>query len=133
MSDSECNEQMKKSCERIRDVIEALSYSNNYYDSETGEIVSGNDIHDLDEDERYLSLSYYLEDNLGVKVLTDLEGETMYSCKICFAWGGPNIYVDTETRAVEGYWGFDEVSVPLSGKACDAIDDCINELRECYR
>jgi hypothetical protein len=69
--------------------------------------------------------------NLGIKIITSLDGSEYYGAEICVAWGGPNIYIETRDSYVRGYWG-DEVSVPLSYKARDAIDYIIDELRLDY-
>ena len=130
MSDG-TKEQMKEQCERIASVLESLC-DGMIYDSETGEILDKAP-EDEDDEERYQSLYYYISDNLGIKIKTDLECSTIYSSEICMAWGGPNIYIDTGVGAVEGYWGCDQVSAYISKKVCDAIDNEIEELWSCYR
>ena len=127
MSD-DCLEQMKRMCEGIRDKLNGFR-DGLVYDKETDEMVEMPE--DCEDCERYLSLfDYLLGDNLGIKVTTDLRGETMYSCEICVAWGGPNIYIDTGTETVEGYWWTDRCSVPLDREICEMIDDTVDEYRQ---
>lgn len=133
MSDTE--EQMKGQCQRLADRLEAFA-EGKLYDSEEGEMVSQSEIdwdaEDFQED-RYLSLYDYLMDNYGIKIKTDIQGDTMYSCEICLAWGGPGIYIDTGTGAVEGYWWGDRATVYLSEEACRMIDETVDEMRDLYR
>ena len=70
MSDG-TKEQMKEQCERIASILESLC-DGMIYDSETGEILDKVP-EDEDDDERYQSLYYYISDNLGIKIKTDLE------------------------------------------------------------
>jgi hypothetical protein len=44
------------------------------------------------------------------------------------ACGGPNIYVDTASKAVELYWWGDRASYLLLSDTVDAIDECFSEL-----
>ena len=122
-------EQMKGNCESIRDTLNAF-YGGKVYDRETCEMVEMPE--DFDEHcERYSDLyEWLLCDNLGVKITTDIDGREMYGCEICVAWGGPNIYIDTNRRAVMGYWWTERWETPLSGEVCDMIDDCVDEARE---
>ena len=76
-------------------------------------------------------LSEYLADNVyDARVTTDIHGTEMYSCRLMIAGGGPNIYIDTGVGAICGYWGSDEVAVPLSSRCCDAINQAIDLWRD---
>ena len=128
MSDEACMKQMKEMCEGIKGKLEKFR-DGLVYDTETDEMVEMQE--GCEDCERYQSLyDYLLGDNLGVKITTDLRGETMYSCEICVAWGGPNIYIDTATENIEGYWWTDRCSVPLSSEACDMINEVVDEFRQ---
>ena len=48
------------------------------------------------------------------------------------AFGGPTIYIDSATRAVELYWWTDRASYPISRDAADALDEWAQELWTCY-
>ena len=130
---SDTKKELEEQCRWIAEKANELA-CDKLYDTETGEMIDKDDLenpYDYDE-ERYQSLSSYIMDNLGVKIITDLDGGDYYGAEICMAWGGPNIYIETRDSYVRGYWGFDEVSVPLSYHARDAIDEIIDELRSCY-
>lgn len=124
---SECYRQLGEQCKKIRDVIEELCNDKDVrYDTETGKVVSEYD----SEDKRYQDLhGYLIDDNLGINVTTDIRGEMMYSCEICLAYGGPNIYVDTEKECVSGYWGSDRIDEVLSRHTCTLIDECVDKER----
>lgn len=125
----------KRELERMcKDIAETLgSFCDGmFYDTEKGKMVSKIPKNNKDEDRYQTLYDYLVRDNLGIKIKTDIKGATMYSCEICVAWGGPNIYIDTGSQAVEGYWGADKVSHFLPRKICDAIDDVIDEERSCY-
>ncbi len=130
MADS-TDEELRDTCERIANRLRNLAFGQ-YYDTETGKMV-GSIPDDCDDEGRYQDLyTYVLEDNLGVKIVTDLDGNTLYGAEICVAWGGPNIYINTRNAYVEDYWGSTEVKIPFSYDARDQINDYIDELRGCY-
>lgn len=55
--------------------------------------------------------------------------------RIMIAFGGPNIYINTNNKRVESYWGFSRAEAALSDHAVEAIDayfeDGYNMRREC--
>lgn len=126
---TDTDEELRQQCRDMADTLNALA-SGQYYDTETGEFV---DIIPDDEEDRYQSLEeYVLDDNLGIKIIIDIDGNCFYGAEICVAWGGPNIYINTRTSYVEGYWGCTEVKEPFSYTASDEINNYIEELRGCY-
>lgn len=122
--------QMRDTCESIRDTLNAF-YEGKIYDTVECAMVEMPD--DFDENcERYSSLyEWLLCDNLGVKITTDINGEDLYGCQICVGWGGPNIYIDTNDKAVTGYWWTERWETPLTGEVCDMIDEIVDEARRC--
>lgn len=50
---------------------------------------------------------------------------------IMVACGGPNIYIDTKSAAVELYWWNDRASYPISRDAAAAVDEYFTELWHC--
>ena len=125
----ECDIQLKDNCESIRNTLEALAFGK-YYDTEDGCIVDEIP-EDDDSEDRYVDLEGYLNDNLGVKITTDLEG-AMYSCEICFASGGPAIYADTSTNAVEGYWWGRRYTASMDTKVSEKIEKIVEYWRGNY-
>lgn len=80
-------------------------------------------------DQPYVSL--FLEDNFGIRVTTMLGDEnTYYGAEVCVACGGPNIWINTNTRYVEGYWGSTEITVPYVDHI--GFDDEVELIFEAY-
>ena len=48
------------------------------------------------------------------------------AARLLVAGGGPNIWVNTQTEMVEGYWGADEISWHFQDKI--GLDDYLEEL-----
>lgn len=130
--------ELRENCERIREMLEEFA-DGKLYDLETGDMVNREDIEDEDgfiDDERYQDFyQYYVLDNLGIKVMHDVQSpDELYACRICVAWGGPNIYIDTYTECVEGYWGYSgRASVAFSKDVTEMIDNEVEHLMEYYR
>jgi len=54
---------------------------------------------------------------------------TYRGCRIAVAYGGPAVFINTNTNKIEGYWGFgDGVEIPLSSSIVEQIDDAMCEL-----
>lgn len=86
------------------------------------------DVDDLEEQ----SLYDYFSDCLDVEYrVSGRAHDAFRSVCIMVACGGPNIYIDTASRAVELYWWTDRASYPLSHDVCDAIDDWASEMWAC--
>ena len=123
--------ELEEDCRYLAEKLNDLA-SGKYYDTETGEMVDEIP-EDCEDDERYQDLErYVIDDNLGIKIITDLDGGDLYGAEICTAWGGPNIYINTREAYIEGYWGYSEVRVPFSYDARDRINDYLDELKDCY-
>jgi hypothetical protein len=82
-------------------------------------------VNDVDEYEQ-LSIWDYMNDILDIDFIVSRDREYR-SCKICVAWGGPNIYIDTASAYVKLYWWTEYADYPLSYAARDAIDEWAEE------
>lgn len=51
--------------------------------------------------------------------------------RVCVAFGGPNIYIDTNECAVKLYWWSDRAEYAIARDACDALDELIEEMTVC--
>lgn len=51
--------------------------------------------------------------------------------RVCVAFGGPNIYIDTNECAVKLYWWTDRAEYLLDRNACNELDELIEELTAC--
>ncbi len=74
-----------------------------------------------EEDWKKHSIWDYLQDNYGVRCVVDQDGEVL-GVRVCIAWGGPNVYINSYTEKVELYWWVDEACYPLSKKVVEALD-----------
>lgn len=89
------------------------------------------DLDDLDE----VNIYDYFGDNIfdiEYTINSDLE---YVGARIMIACGGPNIYINTNSKRVELYWWGNSAYAALSDRAVDAIDayfeDVYNMRREC--
>lgn len=71
----------------------------------------------------------YLEDALDIQYIVNGNGEYL-AARILVAFGGPNIWINTQTQKVEGYWWGDVAFAPYHGDAM-GIDEACRELWEC--
>lgn len=55
------------------------------------------------------------------------------ACRIWVTLGGPNVWIDTEERAVKLAWGTDRASYLLSWDTCDELDSIAAETWEAMR
>lgn len=132
-------------CERIAREVEAYADGMMYRCPECGEVIpwsnaqyspEGNlytcqacgDTFDADDLEA-LSLYDYFADALDMEYRVGSDKEYR-SARIMVTCGGPNVYIDTATRAVELYWWTDRASFLLSQDAVDAIDEWAAEYWE---
>lgn len=80
-----------------------------------------------------IDLYDYLEDTYDIKVTRcgiDRDAP-IESVKICVAWGGPSIYIDTADCMVKLYWWADYAEYPINHEACGELERVIDELSEC--
>ena len=71
----------------------------------------------------------YFDENLGEEY-TVTDGLDYKGCRICVAWGGPGIWIDTMTKKVELAWWGDNAEAYLSRDAIDEIDRTFEEKWE---
>ena len=70
---------------------------------------------------------YFLDNALDYEYCVDSIGGYK-SVKIWVTYGGPNIWIDTERRAVCLAWGTDRAECPLDVNTWLAIDEIFSEL-----
>lgn len=129
---TDTKEELKEMCQALADKLR-MFLDDMLYDTESGDMVFRSSLPDDYDEDRYCDLGYYLDDNYGVKCITDLRTNDLYGAEICMAWGGPNIYIETRDSYVRGYWGSDVVEVPLSYEVSDKINDIVEDWMEYFR
>jgi len=94
-----------------------------------------NDLYKKWSDEEYDEYenfySWFDSDVLSVEVTSDMSKR--YICaSVCLGFGGPNVYLNTRTGYIEGYWGNESYEYPVDKEVSDYIDERINEMWEGY-
>lgn len=88
----------------------------------------GDHLFDPDHPEAIMSGFDYLEDVLDIEYIINAD-RTFKSARICVAFGGPSIWIDFQTRAVELYWWGDRATAYFNDDAMD-VEDALRELWE---
>ncbi len=70
----------------------------------------------------------YTANPLDYKFIVDAQKQYV-GVEILVSFGGPNIYINTQNKTVEGYWGNDSVDVKYYDG--EAIDDYFEQLYDC--
>ena len=68
-----------------------------------------------------------IEDSLDVRYVVGAKGEYV-ACKFLIAFGGPNVWFDTESAAIEGCWSSDEAEAWLQPDLIEYVDDYMSEV-----
>lgn len=77
-------------------------------------------------DAEQLYLYDYFDDALDIEYRIGADRQYR-SVQVCIAWGGPNIYIDTDTKCVEVYWG-NHASFQLNIDVIIEIDSIFEEI-----
>tara|TARA_R110000851_G_scaffold132490_1_gene266916 strand:+ start:267 stop:602 length:336 start_codon:yes stop_codon:yes gene_type:complete len=84
------------------------------YASDEGEDVNGYD---------------YLSDAFDIEYIVSSKKQFL-GARVCVAFGGPNIWINTKTQTVEGYWWGETEFASYSHDSMD-IESVLGELWEC--
>ena len=136
----------RKHCENIAKDLEAYASGNLYRCPECGEVIEWDNDQYNEETVAYtcqecdttfeeheleaLSLYDYFEDCYDIEYRVGSDRQ-LRSVQVMVACGGPNIYIDTASRAVELYWWGNNASYPIDSDVCDEIDYYFEELLNC--
>ena len=80
------------------------------------------------ENEGEFSAFDYLEDALDIEYIVNSKGEYL-GARVLVAFGGPNIWVNTRTKTVEGHWWGDSAYTSFTDGI--GLDDALGELWAC--
>ena len=106
-----CGEQLRMMCKTIAE-----------------EITSGKTERLSDYDSKcevILEAGRFMEDVYDIRYIVDRE-KRYYSAELMVAGGGPTIWVNLNTKEVEGYWGSDRVTEPFIDNI--GLDDYLEDL-----
>ena len=113
MTKEETDRKNRETCRRISDEIDAII---------KGEV--------LNDDGEEITLWDYFADALDIEYICNSRKEYK-SARIMVGFGGPNIYIDTDTGNVELYWWTDRAHYALSTFAIEEIDAIMEEYFNC--
>ena len=71
----------------------------------------------------------YLQDVLDIEYIVNSKKEYL-GARVLVAFGGPNIWINTRTKQVEGYWWGDSCIMSYDKDEMD-IDGALSELYNC--
>jgi len=100
-----CEEQLRRMCKEIAEEI-----SNDSHDGEIG------------------GASEWMEGVYDIRYIVDRE-KRYFSAELLVAGGGPTVWVNLNTKEVEGYWGGDKVTEPFIDNL--GLDDYLEEMYNC--
>ena len=103
-----CEEQLIRMCKNIADSI-----TNSVDNSEHGE---------------QASVASWMDGVYDIEWITH-QDKTYKAARLLVAGGGPNIWVNLDTKYVEGYWGGDKVTEPFIDNL--GLDDFCEEMYGC--
>jgi hypothetical protein len=137
-SQEKTDRENREHCKRIAEELEAYADGRVYKCPDCGECITddvlfcdcGRQVDLLDDDWEQQSLYDYFSDCLDVEYRVGSDKEYRSVC-VMVTCGGPNIYIDTESKAVELYWWGDRASYHILSDAVDAVDDWAREYWEC--
>jgi hypothetical protein len=84
---------------------------------------------ELGQDDQPFSAFDYLQDALDIEYIVSSKKEYL-GARVLVAFGGPNIWINTRTKQVEGYWWNDSFIGSYSDDAL-GLDDALSELFNC--
>ena len=142
LTQEQTDKENREHCKAIAEDLEAVADGRMYRCPECGEWMEDNQLFcgcgcqvDLvgenGEGWEQISLYDYFTDRV-LDVEWRIGSDRKYrSVKIMVAWGGPNIFIDTASRAVELYWWTDRASYLIDTDTCSAIDEWAEEWFNC--
>lgn len=108
---SDTNDMLKNHVQSIADTL-----SNGFNDDE------------LNADDEPMSAYDYLSDALDINWILNND-RTYRGARVLVAFGGPNIFVDTERGIVEGFWWGDYAKASFDDNI--GLDAALNDLYNC--
>jgi hypothetical protein len=106
-----CEQQLRRMCKDIADGITNPVTSND--EQEDGSV------------EQHGGAHAWMQDVYDIRYIVDRE-KRYYSAELMVAGGGPTIWVNLNTKEVEGYWGGDKVLEPFIDNL--GLDDYCEEM-----
>jgi hypothetical protein len=86
-----------------------------------------NEGRDIDSDGEFSAFDY-LQDALDIQYIVTSKGEYL-GARVLVAFGGPNIWIDTQRGIVDGSWWSDRASASFKDNL--GLDEALSELWNC--
>lgn len=86
-----------------------------------------NEGRDIENDGEFSAFDY-LQDALDIEYIVNSKGEYL-GARVLVAFGGPNIWINTRTKTVEGSWWSDRAEASFQDNI--GLDDVLEELWNC--
>lgn len=125
----EMDERERGIVRRIAEELDAYAEGRAYTDGDGDEAILPDLSEEAPEDWEQRWIGDYFEDIYNFRYIVDDELDYC-SVRVMVACGGPNIWVDTDSMAVELYWGSDHVSCALLSSTVTEIDEYFREMYE---
>lgn len=90
-------------------------------------ITDGTSLNGGTEDEP-ISAFDYLQDALDIEYIVNSKKEYL-GARVLIAFGGPNIWINTRTKTVEGHWWSDSATASFQDNI--GLDEAMEELFSC--
>lgn len=86
-----------------------------------------NEGRDIDNEGEFSAFDY-LQDALDIEYIVNAKGEYL-GARVLVAFGGPNIWINTRTKTIEGYWWSDKAFASFDDNL--GLDEALEELWNC--
>lgn len=120
MDDLKAEQQLQKMVESIADDIQ---YGMTYQEAELDHEETGCEPDDP------ISGFDYLQDCLDIQYIVSGAKEYL-GARVLVAFGGPNVWINTQSMRVEGHWWSHQAHASIDGDGM-GLDDALRELWEC--
>ena len=84
---------------------------------------------DLNCDDEPMTAFDYLQDALDIEYIVASDKKTYLGARVLVAFGGPNIWINTRTKTVEGHWWGDSYAETYTDSI--GLDEALEELFNC--
>lgn len=124
----------------IAETLEHIMCGDYYYCNSCGTFGHWDDVNHTEDveicpecgndDIRDMDIGDYFEGSIyGIEYRVDSKyADTIRSVKVCVAYGGPNIYIDTADHKVKCAWWYDYCDTDISETVCNAVNSYFEEL-----
>ena len=120
MDDLKAKQQLK---DMVNNIAHNIQYGMTYDEAEMDHEANGC------EPDDQISGYDYLQDCLDIQYIVTGASEYL-GARVLVAFGGPNIWINTQSGLIEAYWWGDYAVAPIDGDSI-GLDDALQELWEC--